>query len=318
MKDRLGREIDYVRISLTDRCNFNCVYCAAGSVLRIPKEMMMSFEEIELVVKVMSELGIKHVRLTGGEPLLRKDIETLIEKIRKIDSIETIGLTTNGYYLEEKAESIFKAGLDSINVSLDSLDEKSFYEITKGGDLKKVLKGLDKVAIIKPDKIKINTVITKYLPQELLRFLNFAKKNNFILRFIELMPVEGINFKDIYVPVSIIEEKLKDISPVELVSGKFGNGPAKYYRVKDMGIEVGIIAAISHKFCDKCNRIRLSSNGVLFSCLNSAVGVNIKDLLKNGDRETLNSVIKETIYDKPISHNFTKESIHFNMCKLGG
>ena len=318
MKDKLGREIDYVRISLTDRCNFNCVYCAAGSVLRIPKEMMMSFEEIELVVKVMSELGIKHVRLTGGEPLLRKDIETLIEKIRKIDSIETIGLTTNGYYLEEKAESIFKAGLDSINVSLDSLDEKTFYEITKGGDLKKVLKGLDKVAIIKPDKIKINTVITKYLPQELLRFLNFAKKNNFILRFIELMPVEGINFKDIYVPVSIIEEKLKDISPVELVSGKLGSGPAKYYRVKNIGIEVGIIAAISHRFCAECNRVRLSSNGVLFPCLNSAVGVNIKDLLKNGDRETLAFAIKETIYDKPISHNFTKESIHFNMCKLGG
>jgi len=318
MKDKLGREIDYVRISLTDRCNFNCLYCAAGSVLRIPKEMVLSFEEIELLVKVMSELGIKHVRLTGGEPLLRKDIETLIEKIRKIDSIETIGLTTNGYYLEEKAESIFKAGLDSINVSLDSLDEKTFYEITKGGDLKKVLKGLDKVAIIKPDKIKINTVITKYLPQELLRFLNFAKKNNFILRFIELMPVEGINFKDIYVPVSIIEEKLKDISPVELVSGKLGSGPAKYYRVKNIGIEVGIIAAISHRFCAECNRVRLSSNGVLFPCLNSAVGVNIKDLLKNGDRETLAFAIKETIYDKPISHNFTKESIHFNMCKLGG
>lgn len=318
MKDKFGREIDYLRISVTDRCNFSCVYCKAGAVSHIPKETLMSYEEIQLFVKVVSDLGIKHVRLTGGEPLLRKDIEILIEKIRKIDGIDTIGLTTNGYYLEEKAESIFNAGLDSINVSLDSLDEKSFYEITRGGNLKKVLKGLEKIKIIKTGKVKINTVITKHLPQELPHFLNFAKENNFILRFIELMPVEGVNFGDIYVPASIIGEKLKDISPVELVSEKFGNGPAKYYRVKDLGIEVGIIAAISHRFCDKCNRVRLSSNGILFPCLNSAVGKNIRDLTIAGKKGELASIVKETIYNKPFSHNFLKESIHFNMCKLGG
>lgn len=316
MKDSLGREIDYLRISITDRCNFNCIYCK-NKFEPVSGDRVMTPDEIETAVHVMARLGIKHVRITGGEPLLRDDIADIIKKIRSIKEIETIGLTTNGYYLSDKAESIFREGLNNINVSLDSLSEENFRKIT-GGDLNMVIQGLMRASLISQSPIKINTVITKYIAPEIVDFLNFARENGFILRFIELMPVEGINFSDLYLPVSSLEERLKDISPIKSLEENFGAGPSRYYIVENFGIKIGIIAAISHKFCNRCNRIRLSSDGMLFSCLSSKTGLNIRKIINDGNEQNLYLAFKELIYNKPPSHNFVSESIHFNMCKLGG
>ncbi|MGB9857531.1 MAG: GTP 3',8-cyclase MoaA [Dictyoglomaceae bacterium] len=318
MKDRFGREINYLRISLTDRCNFNCVYCKVKDTPLIPKENILSFEEIEEIIKVMAELGIKYIRLTGGEPLLRREIESLIYRIKNIPGIETVGITTNGYLLEEKAKDIFEAGLDYLNVSLDSLNKEVFSKITQGGDLAKVIKGIKTAKKYAKNSIKINIVITKYLPFELKKFTEFAKENNLILRFIELMPVKDINYNDLYIPASIIEKKLREISPLELLNESFGHGPSKYYFLRNLGIKIGFIFALSYPFCNKCNRLRLTSEGILLPCLNSNFGINLKDILRRNGKEGVLIAVQKIILNKPFGHRFHEEKIAFKMNRLGG
>lgn len=318
MKDKFGRKIDYLRISLTDKCNFNCLYCKTKDIPLVPKEEILTFEEIEKIVRIMADLGIKHLRLTGGEPLLRRGIEKLIYRLKNIPGIESVGLTTNGFLLEEKAKDIFDNGLDYLNVSLDSLDKKRFSEITGGGDLNKVIRGIKIAKKYSRYPIKVNTVITKNLPSELEAFLEFAKENNLVIRFIELMPIKGINYDGLYISPSVIEEKFRKISSLELISEKFGNGPSKYYLLKNIGVKIGFIFALSHPFCSECNRLRLTSDGFLLPCLDSYMGINIKEILKREGEDGVIIAIQKIVLNKPLGHRFHDREIPFKMNKVGG
>jgi cyclic pyranopterin phosphate synthase len=318
MRDRYGRKIEYLRLSLTDRCNFRCIYCSNGSVPLTPRDDLLSLGELESIVGVMAEMGIKYIRLTGGEPLLRKGIEKLITRLKRIPGIQTVGLTTNGLLLEEKLEGILRAGVDSLNVSVDSLNEKLFSEITRGGDLRKVLRGIKRAQLACNQPVKINTVITKYLPSEIIDFLTFAEENDLILKFIELMPLKGLDLSKLYLSPTILEKQLQEISPLIPLYRRYGNGPARYFMVRSTGVKIGIIAAISHGYCKECNRVRLTSDGFLLPCIGSTSGVNLRNILRNGRREYLYEAFQKLISSKPLSHNFGRDPIRFWMNQLGG
>ncbi len=310
MKDKFGREIDYLRISLTDKCNLRCVYCMEekGNDF-FDEEEKLTKDEICRIVNACSKLGIKKVRLTGGEPLVRKDVVELMEEINKIQGIEEIFLTTNGILLGDKVHILKKAGLKGVNISLDSLKVGMFNKLTRLGDLKKVLDSIDK-CLEYGIKVKINTVMIKGMNEdEILDFVNLTLDKKIDVRFIELMPIgvgrkfNGVSNEEI---IRLINENYMDIEEVK----KNKNGvPATYIKVKGAKGKIGFISAISNCFCEECNRIRLTSEGFLKQCLHYNYGVDLKKLLRDGstDEEILN-IIKNNIYNKPEKHLFMKKS----------
>ncbi|MEY3910174.1 MAG: Cyclic pyranopterin monophosphate synthase, partial [Pseudomonadota bacterium] len=259
--DLFGRRINYLRLSITDRCDFRCVYCMRDEVL--------SLEESARLVKIFASLGVTKVRVTGGEPLVRKNIRWLFEKISMIPSLEEIVLTTNGSQLNEHAEMLKKTHVKRINISLDSLDHTLFKKITRVGDLDKVLKGIDKALQQGFSNLKINTVLMKGInDHEAVNLVNFAINKKMDISFIEEMPLGDIQHtrKDTYISNDEVLKKLQhhfNLIPTTLTSG----GPAKYWQVANQATKVGFISPHSHNFCDTCNRIRVSSKGELFLCL---------------------------------------------------
>lgn len=310
MKDKYGREIDYLRISLTDRCNLRCIYCMEEKENDFfNDEEKLSKDEICKIVKACSKLGIKKIRLTGGEPLVRKDIVELIEEINEIEGIEEIYLTTNGILLEDKIHMLKTAGLKGVNISLDSLKAGMFNKLTRLGDLKKVLGSIDK-CLEHGIKVKINSVMIKGMNEdEILDFVNLTLDKTVDVRFIELMPIgvgskfKGVSNEEI---IKLINENYSDI---EEVNKNKNGGPATYIKLKNAKGKVGFISAISNCFCEECNRIRLTSEGFLKQCLHYNYGIDLKKLLRNGasDEEILN-VIKDNIYNKPEKHLFMRKS----------
>lgn len=310
MKDKYGREIDYLRISLTDRCNLRCVYCMdeEGNTF-FKEEEKLTKDEICKIVGAGAKLGIKKIRLTGGEPLVRKDIEELMEGINGIPGIKGIYLTTNGILLEEKVEALKKAGLKGVNISLDSLKEDMFHKLTRLGDLKKVMSAIDKCLEL-GIKVKLNTVMIKGMNEdEILDFVNLTLGKNIDVRFIELMPIgvgskyKGVSNEEI---LKLINENYKDIEEVK--RNKKG-GPATYIKLKDGKGKIGFISAISNCFCEDCNRIRLTSEGFLKQCLHFNYGIDLKKLLRSGaSEEEVLSVIEDNIYNKPEKHLFLEKS----------
>ncbi|WP_066892856.1 GTP 3',8-cyclase MoaA [Clostridium nigeriense] len=310
MKDKYGREIDYLRISITDRCNLRCIYCMEeeGNTF-FQEEDKLTKEEILKIVSASAKLGVKKIRLTGGEPLVRKDIVELMEGINDIKGIEGIYLTTNGILLEEKVEALKKAGLKGVNISLDSLKEEMFQSLTRLGILKKVLSAIDKCLEL-GIKVKLNTVMIKDKnDNEILDFVNLTRSKNIDVRFIELMPIgvgskfKGISNEDI---LSLIKSNYGDLE--EIRRDKDG-GPASYIRLKNGKGKIGFISAISNCFCEDCNRIRLTSEGFLKQCLHFNYGIDLKKILRNGaSEEEILNVIKNNIYNKPEKHLFMKKS----------
>ncbi len=310
MKDKYGREIDYLRISITDRCNLRCIYCMEeeGNTF-FQEEDKLTKEEILKIVSASAKLGVKKIRLTGGEPLVRKDIVELMEGINDIKGIEGIYLTTNGILLEEKLEALKKAGLKGVNISLDSLKEEMFQSLTRLGILKKVLSAIDKCLEL-GIKVKLNTVMIKDKnDNEILDFVNLTRSKNIDVRFIELMPIgvgskfKGISNEDI---LSLIKSNYGDLE--EIRRDKDG-GPASYIRLKNGKGKIGFISAISNCFCEDCNRIRLTSEGFLKQCLHFNYGIDLKKILRNGaSEEEILNVIKNNIYNKPEKHLFMKKS----------
>ena len=319
MKDSLGREIDYLRISLTESCNLRCIYCMPEGVAPKVCGETLTKENIFDIVEVAVELNIKKIRLTGGEPLLRQDIVEIIQGI-KDRGIEKIYITTNGILLSEKIEKLKKAGLKGVNISLDTLDREQFNYITRGGDLERVLQGIEKALNLNLE-VKINSVIMKDINENAIEELAKLTLNSQLdVRFIELMPIgqgkkfTGISNNDIYNRLEKTFEFDRDYKEIK--------GVSTYYKLKDSKGNIGFISPINSCFCETCNKIRLTSDGVIKRCLNSKGNTNIKESLdKNVEKEEIKEILEQEIFKKPEKHLFGKENKDEelkNMNAIGG
>ncbi|WP_455093258.1 GTP 3',8-cyclase MoaA [Parvimonas micra] len=313
MKDRFGRNITYLRISVTDLCNLRCKYCMPESgVESLCHSDILSIEEIVEIVKVASKNGIKKIRLTGGEPLVRRGFINLCKQISKIDEIEDIAITTNGVYLKEMADELFENKVRRINFSLDTLIKEKYNDITRRNDFDKTMESLFYV-INKGFKVKINVVlIGGFNDDEIQDFVNLANKYDLEVRFIELMQIgETANWsKDKFVSNKIVLEKVPELE-FDGVSGV-----AKIYKIKGQKGRIGLISPISCSFCEDCNRIRLTSDGKLKPCLHSKDEINLKGL----SGEELEEVFKRGIFEKPEKHHLEngKSESARDMNKIGG
>lgn len=310
MTDNCQREIDYIRISVTDRCNLRCSYCMPEEgIASLKHEELLSYEEIAKLCKYFVKLGIGKIKLTGGEPLVRKGISDLIKQIKSIDGITSVTLTTNGVELKQQLPDLIKAGLDGVNISLDTLNPVIYEKITKRDVLQEVLDSIDTALQYEKLKVKINCVpIQGTNEKDIIKIAELAKDSRLIIRFIEMMPIGlGKNF-NYYSEYKILEELEKKYGPLETCNQVLGNGPAHYYNINGFKGKIGFISAITHQFCDQCNRVRLTSDGFLKTCLQYSEGSDLKVLLReNVEDSVLEQVIYDTIYNKPISHNFNKD-----------
>lgn len=307
--DSFGRKIDYIRISITDRCDFRCVYCMTEDMSFLPRAKILTLEEIALLCEIFVDLGISKIRLTGGEPLVRKNVIELMNNIGKLTGLKELTITTNGSQLEKYSEKIKKAGVSRINISLDTLDEKKFKELTRTGDLKNVLRGIEAARLSNFSRIKINSVILKNRnSDEVLNLAQFAIKNDFDISFIEEMPLGAIVEHDraeAFYPSDQIIKDLKKTLTLEKSDAKT-NGPSRYLRVKGTKTKIGFISPHSNKFCSECNRIRLTSEGQLLLCLGQENSIDLKKLLrkKPTDKSIIKNAVINSIRNKPKEHFF--------------
>ncbi len=323
MLDKLGRSIDYLRISVTDRCDLRCTYCMpAEGVPPLQHSEILSYEEILRIVKLLAQLGVKKVRLTGGEPLVRKGLASLVSKIKEIGGIEWVVLTTNGVLLSEHLPELVSAGLDGVNISIDALDEKVFEQITRRSGVEKVLNSIDAALTYPQLKVKLNCVPMQANSSEIIPMVKrFLHDERLSLRFIEMMPI-GLGKEEI----GISDDALR-----AMLQRKFGEmtplkheplcGPCRYYKFENLAGKVGFISAVSDCFCDTCNRVRLTSSGFLKTCLQFDRGVQLRPLMSEPDKVILES-IKQAIWEKPERHVFTEPSGAFLekriMSQIGG
>ncbi len=311
MRDREGRVIDYLRISLTDRCNLRCKYCMpAEGIPLMNHDDILRYEEIIRFVNIASTLGIKKIRLTGGEPLLRKNIAYLIKELKGINGIEEVSITTNGILLSEMMDALVEAGLDRINLSLDTLQEGRFEEITRFNGFNRVYDGMLK-ALKHGLKVKVNVVLIKDKnDDEILDFVGLTKKLPVDVRFIELMPI-GCGAEFTGVENAEVIEIIKK-SKLRIVSEKVrnvGNGPASYYKIENAKGNIGFISPMSHQFCGDCNRIRLTAEGFMKPCLHSKNGVDMRALLRGNETDqSILNILEASIHKKPTQHQFKEIS----------
>jgi GTP 3',8-cyclase len=318
MKDRYGREIEYLRISITQNCNLKCLYCSPGESSMQKCTITLTPEELEKIVRSMVKVGIRNVRITGGEPLTRGDVCEIIERISKIKGIEDISMTTNGINLDRVADKLKAAGLKRLNISLDSLKKDRFHYITGGGRLDDTLKGIEKALVLGLNPVKINTVLIRGVnDDEIDEFIQMAKDKPLEVRFIELMPI-GIfgeqNSDKIIYNSDIINKRPELIFCGDGLRG----APAKYYRIEGYKGKIGFISPMSHKFCDRCNRIRLTCDGKIKPCLGNNGEVDITDVLRQNPNE-MDAFVQKVIYEKPEGHNLGSSfSSLRNMSMIGG
>lgn len=279
--DRFGRVHDYLRISVTDRCNLRCVYCMPEEGMEFePDEKLLTFEEIADVVRVLAGLGVRKLRLTGGEPLVRKNLEQLIGMLSAIPGIEDIALTTNGIYFASKAEKLRAAGLTRVNISLDSLKADRFSFITRGGDIRRVLQSIEAAERVGITPIKLNVVLMRNInDDEIEDFLQMTIDRSIQVRFIEYMPIghQDEGWKAHYLPLSTVLERCAEkgwqAAPTEAV---YGNGPAQNYRIEGAKGTFGLIHPVSDHFCETCNRLRMTADGNIKPCLYWADEFNVR------------------------------------------
>ena len=313
MKDKFGREIDYLRISVTDLCDLRCKYCMPlNGVKKLSHKDILKPEQIYEIVSAFATLGIKKIRITGGEPLVRKGVEDIVRLIKSIPGIEEICLTTNGIKLKEKAKLLRECGVDRLNISLDTLDEKKYRDLTRFGNLSDVLDGINEAKKVGFKDIKINTVlIGGFNENEINKFIDFASENNFAVRFIELMPIgESKKFS----PKSFISNELiKNNSRLEFYKN---DGVSSLYRIKNSGGFVGLISPLSNRFCKECNRIRLTADGKIKPCLHSSEEIDVSKC----HGEELKEALKNAIEAKPKEHHLELGSSKSNrgMNLIGG
>ena len=343
MKDQYGREIDYLRISVTDNCNLHCGYCmpeyqkernsteciqknciknnvAAG---KKSNQTILTQEELRRLAHIFSALGIRKVKLTGGEPLLRSDIAEIIAMLKNECRMESVTLTTNGVLLAQKSEELVQAGLDGTNISLDTTDREKYAEITGTDCLDTVLHAIEACKKQKNLDVKINCVLMEQEDAELLELAKLAQNDWIAVRFIEQMPIGHMAVSQKWT-----EERVKELFMAHGLSffpcakGQ-GNGPAHYVQVEGYVGTIGFISALAHKFCGECNRIRLTAHGFVKPCLQYGTGTELKELLRSGmSDETVQEAIRQCIYEKPQCHHFTECGTGGieteNMAEIGG
>ncbi len=294
--DTLQRPVKDLRISVTDRCNFRCTYCMPFEEYEwIDRRELLTYEEITRVAAVFASLGVDKIRLTGGEPLVRKGLEELVARLSALEGLKDICLTTNGALLPEKARALRSAGLKRINVSLDSLDSEKFRRLTQRGELAKVLEGLTAARNAGFDRIKINAVIERGVnDDEIIPLVEFARENGFAIRFIEYMDVGNANnwTSDKVVSKKEVLERISQRYPLRQVGREDGSAPSVDYEFLDGKGDVGVIASVTEPFCSDCTRARLTANGKLVTCLFSQEGHDLKTLIREGATD---EKLKETI-----------------------
>lgn len=321
MIDCYGRTIDYMRISVTDRCNLRCIYCVPeGGIHRIPAEKLLTDEEIIRIAEAVAKAGVRHIKVTGGEPLLREQITGLIQKLRQITGIETVTLTTNGMMLPEKIHALAEAGIDGVNISLDTLDAGRYREMTRGGNLQEALDGL-KAAVREGVPVKVNAVLyEEHWQEDAFALSKLAKKYPVHVRFIEHMPL-GTEVKE----KAVLEEDIlafleKYYGESTVYKEKIGEGPGHYFSFSGLQGKIGFISAMSHKFCSGCNRIRLTADGDLRMCLQSKEVVGLRERLRSGiSEEELVELFQKSVAKKPAGHHMEERKIEAEgMCQIGG
>ena len=331
MKDSHGRTIDYLRISLTDRCNFRCIYCMPEEgICSIPHDEILRIEEIEQIVRIAARNGIKSVRLTGGEPLVRKGVTDLIETIVRTPGIENVSLTTNGVLLPKMASELKRAGLNRVNISLDTLDPDQFRAITRNGNLDDTLAGIDAALEAGFNPVKVNSVVVKSLDQDFLEFAKLSLDRPLHVRFIEFMPLgdsseSGTGWgEDDVIASNDLREMINEqavaagMEPLRPADNKpVGWGPARYYEFPNAKGTVGFISPLSRHFCSECNRLRLTADGLIRPCLFSDDEFDVKGALREGGEEAAEKILYEALGAKPDDHH-DKIGTERNMSAIGG
>jgi cyclic pyranopterin phosphate synthase len=309
LTDRFGRDVTYVRLSVTDRCDFRCVYCMSEAMTFLPRAQILTLEEIGFIARAFTELGVTKIRLTGGEPLVRKNVLWLFRVIGQLPGLREMVLTTNGSQLERMAADLRAAGVHRINISLDSLNHDRFRQITRVGDLEKVLRGIHAAQDVGFEKLKINSVILKNRNHdEVVDLVNFAIDGGMDISFIEEMPLGIITEHDraeAYYSSDSIRGDLERHFTLIATTESTG-GPSRYYRVVDTATRVGFISPHSHNFCGSCNRVRLTTEGRLLLCLGQEHSVDLRQVVRRypGDLGRLKQSIKDSMEIKPKGHDF--------------
>lgn len=331
MRDTFGRNIDYLRISLTDRCNFRCVYCMPPEgVCPMSHDEILRIEEVVRLVRIAAKMGVKAVRLTGGEPLVRKGVVDAVAGIARIPGIEDISLTTNGSLLARYAQDLRDAGLKRVNISLDTLDPDQFHEITRLGNLEDTLCGIQTALDMGFNPVKLNVVVVRHLNQDLFRFAQMSISRPLHVRFIEFMPLGSLFEENEWstgdvVPsgecLDTISEKAaaNGLGPLRPAAGDApqGRGPAQYYKFEGAYGSVGFISSLSNHFCATCNRLRLTADGKLRPCLFSDMEFDVRRALREGSDEDVARVLQTAVDNKPDAHHY-RVSTERNMSQIGG
>lgn len=337
--DAFGRRVDYLRISVTDRCNLRCVYCMpSDGVAWFDHSDLLTFEEIERFVAAAAADGISKIRLTGGEPLVRTGTADLVRRLRALTGIEAISITTNGTLLPRLVGDLVAAGLDGVNISLVSLDPDVYSRVTRGGKLADALAGIDAAVAAGLNPVKINVVVARSLAQDLLPIARLTMDRPVHVRFIEYMPVGGeddcggpgegagdwtqadhVPSEEILARLTVegADAGLGGLRPAERDEAPRGWGPARYYRFEGAAGAIGVISPLSNPFCDRCNRLRLTADGKLRTCLFSDQEFDVRHVLRHGTEAGLHSLILAALAAKPESHNMRIGTVR-RMSQIGG
>lgn len=330
MTDQYGRQINYMRISVTDRCNLRCVYCMPEEgVEQISHGEILTYQEIAQIAEAAAELGISRIRLTGGEPLVRRNLDRLVSMLTAIEGVEEVALTTNGVLLGEQIEGLAAAGLGSVNISLDTLERRQYASITRRDELDRVLSGLERMREYPGIRVKLNCVpLAGCNESAWCTLAELARERDMDVRFIEMMPL-GLGKKFPLCSQETVLQRLRASFGAESQAGRgegesqAGSGPASYVTFAGFRGRVGFISALSHKFCGSCNRVRLSAEGFLKPCLQYAGGTDLRRLLREGaSRQDISAAIRQAIWEKPACHQFGQPreegTEQKNMNRIGG
>jgi len=324
LKDSQQRRVNYLRLSVTDRCNLRCTYCMPAEGLPVfERDELLSHSEIMTIAQTAVQLGIRKIRVTGGEPLIRPDIMELLQELGALPDLERLVLTTNALRLDTLAVRLREAGVSGTNISIDSLNPELFREITRGGDLHRCLAGIE-AAIDAGLRTKINVVVMAGVnDHEAPAFVDFARTRKVAVRFIEYMPTKGRDpSRNLTVPTADLIEKLLEVTPLEPIERPGGlnmAGPARNFRIPGAKGTVGVISPVSCNFCDDCNRIRITATGLARGCLFHNTGLDLKPWLRSGDKNGLMEAMRQVVLDKPTGHHMDDDGHEpFDMSRLGG
>jgi cyclic pyranopterin phosphate synthase len=326
--DKFGREINYLRISITEHCNYRCFYCRDDKYTpKCKREDILSYEEIQRIVRIFAELGVTKIRLTGGEPLIRRGIVKIANMISSVKGITDVALSTNAHLLAKFADKLHKNGINRVNISIDSLIPEKFKKITRGGDIAEVIKGIDAAIASGMHPIKINAVAMLGInDDEIGKMIDFAINKNIDIRFIETMPIgnAGIQTSTQYMSEKDILAKINQHIQGQLIPliSKKTDGPASNYKIKNTNTVVGVISAVSNHFCKACNRVRLTAKGKLILCLGQEDSIDLKNALRSGlSDEKIKQLIINAINNKPEKHVFNSVIDNISnrqMVEIGG